>query len=154
MQIIYGTALTPYGDAFVAYGNGCLCALEFTECEGEGFHSALNRLKQHWPEAEILFDENIALRQYEGRLLVKGTPFQVKVWRALLNIPSGETATYSQIAAAIGAEHSVRAVATAIGKNPISYFIPCHRVIRKNGDIGGYRWGVEVKRKILNDEIK
>jgi AraC family transcriptional regulator of adaptative response/methylated-DNA-[protein]-cysteine methyltransferase len=78
-----------------------------------------------------------------------GGPFQIKVWEALLSIPSGEVTTYGDIASAIGNPKAVRAVGTAVGRNPISWLIPCHRVLRKSGDLGGYHWGTPVKRALL-----
>ncbi|MGA1181426.1 MAG: methylated-DNA--[protein]-cysteine S-methyltransferase, partial [Marivivens sp.] len=78
-----------------------------------------------------------------------GAPFQIKVWEALLAIPSGHVTTYSDIAGAIGHPKAVRAVGTAVGRNPISLLIPCHRALRKSGGLGGYHWGLPVKRAIL-----
>src|SRR5690606_9167522 len=81
-------------------------------------------------------------------LHVKGTNFQVAVWRALLNSGSGDTLSYSDIALQIQQPDSVRAVANAVGANPVAMLIPCHRVIRKSGALGGYRWGVQRKQAI------
>lgn len=86
---------------------------------------------------------------FDGRLDLRGTPFQLQVWHALLDIPFGGTRSYSDIAAAIGKPSAVRAVGSAIGANPILIRIPCHRVIGKNGGITGYRGGLEMKRKLL-----
>jgi AraC family transcriptional regulator of adaptative response/methylated-DNA-[protein]-cysteine methyltransferase len=83
------------------------------------------------------------------RALVKGTPFQVRVWRALLRVPSGTLVTYGNLAAAIGQPMAARAVGSAVGKNNLAYLIPCHRVIRKTGVIGDYRWGPSRKRAIV-----
>jgi len=85
-------------------------------------------------------------------LLLRGTNFQIKVWEALLRIPTGKLVSYDQIAAAIGQPKASRAVGTAIGSNRIGYVIPCHRVIQKVGGIGGYRWGTDRKRAILGWE--
>ena len=78
-----------------------------------------------------------------------GAPFQIKVWEALLAIPSGHVTTYSEIARAIGHPRAVRAVGTAVGRNPVSFLIPCHRALRKSGGLGGYHWGLPVKRAML-----
>lgn len=78
-----------------------------------------------------------------------GTPFQIRVWEALLTIPNGHVTTYSLIADKIGNPKAVRTVATAIGQNPIGFLVPCHRVLRKSGEIGGYHWGLPLKREIL-----
>ena len=85
----------------------------------------------------------------ETRLHLIGGPFQIKVWEALLQVPSGHVTTYSDIAAAIGRPKAVRAVGTAVGRNPISFLIPCHRALRKAGGLGGYHWGLGVKRAML-----
>lgn len=85
-------------------------------------------------------------------LILAGTPFQIKVWKKLLEIPKGITVGYEDMAIAIGEKKACRAVASAIGKNAISYIIPCHRVIRKNGALGGFRWGLEIKKRLLEME--
>jgi len=85
-------------------------------------------------------------------LYLKGTEFQLKVWKALLQIPTGSLSTYSKIATEIGCSKAQRAVGTAIGKNPILYIIPCHRVIAQNGKMGGFYWGVDKKIEFLNVE--
>lgn len=87
-------------------------------------------------------------------LYMEGTSFQKKVWNCLLQIPLGEQYTYTWVAEQVGTPKAVRAVGTAIGKNPISLWIPCHRVVRKNGEMGGYRWGADIKEKInLSEKI-
>ncbi len=86
------------------------------------------------------------------RLLLVGTEFQLKVWEIVLQIPSGQTSTYQKIAQEIGHPKSWRAVANALGQNKIAYFIPCHRVLRKDGQLGGYKWGVQTKLKLLESE--
>jgi O-6-methylguanine DNA methyltransferase len=85
-------------------------------------------------------------------LLLVGTEFQIKVWRALLNVPTATTISYEQLAIDLGVPSAVRAVASAVARNEISYFIPCHRVIHKSGDIGNYRWGASLKKKLLENE--
>jgi AraC family transcriptional regulator of adaptative response/methylated-DNA-[protein]-cysteine methyltransferase len=87
-------------------------------------------------------------------LHVKGTNFQLKVWRALLEIPAGSVTTYGTLAAVVGNPSASRAVGTAVGSNPVSYLIPCHRVIRASGELGGYAWGVERKKAMLWREMK
>ena len=84
-----------------------------------------------------------------ARLHLIGAPFQLKVWEALLHIPSGHVTTYSDLAAAVGHPRAVRAVGTAVGRNPISLLIPCHRALRSDGTLGGYAWGLQRKRKLL-----
>lgn len=86
---------------------------------------------------------------HKAPLFLIGAPFQIKVWEALLTIPSGHVTTYSEIAGSIGHPKAVRAVGTAVGRNPVSWLIPCHRALRKSGGLGGYHWGLPVKRALL-----
>jgi AraC family transcriptional regulator of adaptative response/methylated-DNA-[protein]-cysteine methyltransferase len=85
-------------------------------------------------------------------LYLKGTAFQIKVWEALLKIPTGKLSTYGKIATSVGYPKAQRATGTAIGKNPITYIIPCHRVIAQNGKMGGFYWGIDKKVDLLNAE--
>ena len=96
--------------------------------------------------------KNIFLENMPINISFKGSKLQTEVWTALLDIPIGETASYSDIAQVIGYPKAVRTVATAIGQNPIAWLIPCHRIIRKSGNLGGYRWGLKLKRTILSNE--
>ena len=114
-------------------------------------------LSGRWPKARFLDDAD-AIAPWvaaafagkgEARLHMIGAPFQVKVWEALLSIPSGQVTTYSELARAIGHPTAVRAVGTAVGRNPVSWLIPCHRALRKSGGLGGYHWGLPVKRAML-----
>ncbi|MEM8888411.1 MAG: methylated-DNA--[protein]-cysteine S-methyltransferase, partial [Bacteroidota bacterium] len=89
----------------------------------------------------------------ELSLLLQGTNFQLKVWEALLNVPRGQLTTYGDIAERIEKPKAVRAVGTAVGRNPIAYLIPCHRVIRKEGKLGEYRWGSGRKKAIIGWEM-
>lgn len=91
-------------------------------------------------------------RGFDGTLALSGTGFQRRVWTALTAIPAGQTRTYTEVARAVGAPAAVRAVASACGANPIAVLIPCHRVVRGDGSLGGYRWGVERKRALLDRE--
>ena len=150
------------GSILVAATDRGVCAL-FCGDEPEPL---LRDLERRFPQAELLGAdpafEALAARvigAVEGSgqgaalpLDLRGTAFQQRVWRALSAIPSGQTRTYAQVAAAIGAPSSSRAVAQACGANPVSVLIPCHRVIRKDGGISGYRWGVERKRALLARE--
>ncbi len=104
------------------------------------FHTiAINQIMAPWSKNDIAFH-------------IKGTDFQLKVWGELLNIFSGNTCSYKQIAEKIGHPAATRAVGTAVGQNPVSFLIPCHRVIRSDGSLGGYYWGTEVKKQILQHE--
>jgi len=132
-----------------------LCGLAFTGEFGRDW--AWQDMAGRWPDAT--FDEapgTIApwvdaafAGRGEAALHMIGAPFQIKVWEALLQIPSGHVTTYSDIAQAIGNPRAVRAVGTAVGRNPVSFLIPCHRALRKSGALGGYHWGLPVKRAIL-----
>jgi AraC family transcriptional regulator of adaptative response/methylated-DNA-[protein]-cysteine methyltransferase len=97
--------------------------------------------------AKLIFEKGA-----KPELYLEGTEFQKKVWEALIEIPANSTTTYALIAEKIGKPKAVRAVGTAVGANPIAYLVPCHRVIRTDGTLGGYRWGLDVKMKILEFE--
>lgn len=96
-----------------------------------------------------LLEELKELNQESLNFEFSGTDFQVKVWQATLNIPAGKTLTYQELAQKIGNPKAFRAVANALGQNKIAYFIPCHRVVRKNGELGGYKWGIDIKKALL-----
>src|SRR5206468_922011 len=121
-------------------------------------------LRAEWPNARVQRDDGVArdvvAKVFEGsgssrqastalRALVRGTAFQLRVWRALLQVPPGSLITYGQLAAAIGRPTAARAVGTAVGQNPLAYLIPCHRVIRSTGLLGDYRWG-QVRKRAIN----
>lgn len=115
---------------------------------------ALERTQKRW--RGYTFTENndtpaIDLAQPPA-LALRGTPFQRAIWQALLGIPRGETRTYREIASAIGKPRATRAVGSAVGANPIAVIIPCHRVIRADGALGGYAWGVDAKIRLLQSE--
>ena len=158
LTIRYGVHESPFGAAVVAITSRGICGLHFVNSSSDG----IERLRRDWPDAGLCRDaaattpvaERIfrPLSSPRGRalaLLVKGTNFQVKVWRALLELPLGSLATYGEVAARIGAPGSARAVGTAVGANRIAWLIPCHRVIRESGAAGGYRWGEERKAAML-----
>jgi AraC family transcriptional regulator of adaptative response/methylated-DNA-[protein]-cysteine methyltransferase len=120
----------------------------------------MEEIRRDWPEATIHTDHTLA-RKLVGSifkqsdtpaLLIRGTPFQLSVWRALLDIPEGKTTSYGELAASIRRPKASRAVGTAVGANRIAWLIPCHRVLRADGSIGGYRWGVDRKRAMLERE--
>ncbi|WP_138468160.1 bifunctional helix-turn-helix domain-containing protein/methylated-DNA--[protein]-cysteine S-methyltransferase [Poseidonocella sp. HB161398] len=145
---------TPFGEALAMATDRGLCGLGFTGDGGR--EAAFADLAARWPEARFAEEPErvgaLAQAAFSGRrtpLHLIGAPFQIKVWEALLQIPSGHVSTYSYIARAIGHPKAVRAVGTACGRNPVGLFIPCHRALRKSGGLGGYHWGLEVKRAIL-----
>ena len=160
--IRFATVATPLGWALVAAtGRGiCMTAL------AEDRDSLVDALKERFPAA-VIVSADAELKDWADRIVgfitapartldlpldIRGTAFQARVWRALRKIPLGKTATYSEIAAAIGQPRAVRAVAQACAANKLALVVPCHRVIRRDGDLGGYRWGVERKRALLARE--
>ncbi|MEO1404379.1 MAG: methylated-DNA--[protein]-cysteine S-methyltransferase [Cyanobacteria bacterium J06635_1] len=163
LTIVYGYHETPYGEAFIAMTVRGVCKLYFTEVESR--LDPLKDLRQEWPHAEIVEDntqtaqvvERLFSRQFSAMtplsLWVRGTNFQINVWKALLNIQPGEVTSYGEIAKAIGKPTAARAVGTAIGSNPVGLIIPCHRVIRQTGELGGYRWGEPRKHAMLVREM-
>ncbi len=163
LVIRYGIHNTPFGQALIATTSRGVCNLHFTEATSP--ISAKEILKQSWPKAEIsneakatqplcdaIFSTTTSKDKKSLTLLIKGTNFQIQVWRALLQLPFGSLTTYKTIANMIDRPTATRAVGTAIGKNPIGYLIPCHRVIRSSGELGGYLWGLDRKLTILGWE--
>jgi len=160
--IRFVTVATPLGWALVAAtGRGiCMTAL------GDDRDSLAATLRQRFPRAELVA-EDAGLKEWADRIVrfitapeqnldlpldIRGTAFQARVWRALQKIPLGKTASYTEIAARLGQPKAVRAVAQACAANKLALVVPCHRVIRSDGELGGYRWGLERKRALLARE--
>jgi AraC family transcriptional regulator of adaptative response/methylated-DNA-[protein]-cysteine methyltransferase len=149
LQINYSFAETPFGNIIVASTAKGICHLAFADDE----KAALHELQLQFPKAKFhqvvdTIQQNalfIFTQDWKDlskiKLHLKGTPFQIKVWEALLKIPMGDVSTYSGIANTINNPNASRAVGTAIGDNPVAFLIPCHRVIRSTGDFGQYHWG-------------
>lgn len=168
LQIRYGIHETPFGACLIATTERGICNLHFLASDDQAV--AAQALQTEWPEADIRADQQgtgelreLIAQYWHSRtfspthrsplvLHVKGTNFQIQVWQALLNIPFGELTTYQGVATAIGKPTAARAIGNAIGRNPVGYLIPCHRVIRGSGEIGGYRWGWERKTVLLGWE--
>jgi AraC family transcriptional regulator of adaptative response/methylated-DNA-[protein]-cysteine methyltransferase len=166
LTIDYGIHPTPFGPALIATTHRGICALRFLP--SPAIANATAELHTDWPQAQLIPNQAktqaISDRLFPSSLLsppsspppltlhLKGTNFQIQVWRALLAIPPGHLTTYQTIAKAIKRPTATRAVGNAIGKNPIAYLIPCHRVIRETGNLGGYRWGLERKAAIVGWE--
>lgn len=156
LTILWGWFESPFGPALVMGTELGLCGMGFAAEQGEA--AVMQDLTRRWPKARFVEDP-MALRPWaqaafgategETPLYLIGAPFQIKVWEALLTIPSGHVTTYSDVARVIGSPAAVRAVGTAVGRNPISFLIPCHRALRKSGGLGGYHWGLPVKRAML-----
>lgn len=159
LTIGYGACDSPFGPAFIAATARGICRLAFV-----GIEQGRAALAHAWPAARLRPErERIAVlgRTMFGvatatgeplHLLVRGTNFQAQVWRALLAIPPGRLATYGELARALGRSRASRAVAGAVAANPIGYLIPCHRVIRASGEVGGYAWGPVRKRALIAHE--
>ncbi len=154
MVISYGWFDTPFGEALAMATPRGMCGLAFTSETSRD--AAMADLTARWPAAtfreapdHVAPHVEAALGGGRAKLHLIGAPFQIKVWEALLSIPSGKVTTYSDIASAVGNPKAVRAVGTAVGRNPVSWLIPCHRVLRKSGELGGYHWGLPVKRALL-----
>ena len=162
LTIGWGWFDSPFGAALVMGTEKGICGIGFAD--DTGADATMQDLTARWPKARFVADPAMlrpwALQAFGAGvgagvaaettpLYLIGAPFQIKVWEALLQIPSGHVTTYSEIARAIGHPAAVRAVGTAVGRNPISLFIPCHRALRKSGALGGYHWGLPVKRAIL-----
>ena len=155
VTIRHGIARTPFGSAFLAETPRGLCRLVFVDDEGDA--TELEALRVLSPRAEFVRDDARAAALVETiwghrtatfPLAVTGTNFQVQVWRALLELEPGETVTYGALARKLGKPDAARAVGTAVGANPIAWVIPCHRVLRAGGILGGYRWGPARKQMI------
>ncbi|WP_391481136.1 bifunctional helix-turn-helix domain-containing protein/methylated-DNA--[protein]-cysteine S-methyltransferase [Nereida sp. NH-UV-3] len=155
LTIHFGWFATPFGQALAMGTDRGLCGLAFSDdC---GADPAWRDMSGRWPHAHFV-ENPTALEKWVSAALnqsgdtslhLMGAPFQIKVWEALLTIPSGHVTTYSEIAHAVGNPKAVRAVGTAVGRNPVSWLIPCHRALRKSGGLGGYHWGLPVKRAML-----
>jgi AraC family transcriptional regulator of adaptative response/methylated-DNA-[protein]-cysteine methyltransferase len=162
VQMSYGFSATPFGTALLASTSRGLSHLAFIEPDGEA--AALEELSALWPNASQHRDDgqaaglarriwDTAVDASEGggrlQLAVRGTNFQIKVWRALLELGSAGPTTYAAVARATGVRGGAQAVGNAVGANPVAWLIPCHNVMRKDGRLGGYRWGAERKRAML-----
>lgn len=161
LVIRYGFADTPFGGALVALTARGICKLVFVEPERVA--QIVTELAAEWPRAELREAHDEAQQLLAGMFLrdrpaplslwVRGTNFQVSVWRALLRIPPGQVVSYTDVARAIGRPKASRAVGSAVGHNSVAFLIPCHRVIQQNGTLGGYRWGPERKQAMQAWEV-
>ena len=154
LEIRWGWFDSPFGPALVMATDKGICGMGFAD--EMGAEAALEDLVSRWPKATYVEDPTAirplviaALGGDPTSLHLIGAPFQIKVWEALMRVPSGHVTTYSEIAGAVGLPRAVRAVGTAVGRNPVSFLIPCHRALRRDGGLGGYHWGLPVKRAIL-----
>ena len=156
-ELDYGYVQTQAGKALIILYDDYLIALAFI---GEQSQSAVFDEMAHWVRPARLVESADKIKNFMNEteatknapLLLIGTLFQHKVWQALLSIPQGRQASYKDIAKDIHNHKASRAVGSAIGRNPISWHVPCHRVIRSDGDLGGYRWGLSVKKRLRHFE--
>jgi AraC family transcriptional regulator of adaptative response/methylated-DNA-[protein]-cysteine methyltransferase len=165
VKLEYGFHQTPFGRAVIAMAKDGLTDLKFVDEEDES--KAVHELEKKWPAADITENRSATgkiarwifgglERSAEGspiKLWLRGTNFQIKVWQALLRIPEGTIVSYSDVARSIGRPEAVRAAANAVGSNPIAWLIPCHRVLRSSGAIGGYGGGIARKKIMLAREL-
>jgi AraC family transcriptional regulator of adaptative response/methylated-DNA-[protein]-cysteine methyltransferase len=163
LTMTYGYHPCPFGMALVMLAPRGLAGLALADAGKE--RAALNDMKARWPKAKYvedfaataatarrIFDAALWKPERPLRVVLIGTDFEVRVWEKLLTIPVGKLTTYSDIAAKTGSPKAARAVGAAVGKNPISFVVPCHRVVGKNGDVTGYHWGLTRKRAMLGWE--
>lgn len=160
LDIEYGFHSTPLGSVLVAQTRRGLCLLSFVEANGP--EAELARLQRLYPRAHLLEAPAAtapSVRRIFGTgdekrisLTVAGTNLQVQVWRALLRIPAGTVISYQELARQVDRPRAVRAVASAVAANPVNFLIPCHRVLRADGELGGFRGGPELKARLLTGE--
>lgn len=159
LTLYWGWFESPFGPSLIMATDKGICGIGFAA--EAGAEATMSDLMGRWPKATFVEDP-VMLRPWAlaafgaandrletAPLFLIGAPFQIKVWEALLAIPTGHVTTYSEIAQAVGNPKAVRAVGTAVGRNPVSWLIPCHRAMRKSGGLGGYHWGLPVKRAML-----
>jgi AraC family transcriptional regulator of adaptative response/methylated-DNA-[protein]-cysteine methyltransferase len=163
LSIAYGLHPSPFGTALVFATERGLCGLAFADRGEEA--AALNDMRKRWPNARLVedqartlpyarrvFDPALWREDQPLRVVLIGTDFEIRVWDTLLSIPFGATSSYSRVAQRIGRPKAARAVGAAVGKNPISFVVPCHRVMGSSGALTGYHWGLTRKRAILGWE--
>jgi AraC family transcriptional regulator of adaptative response/methylated-DNA-[protein]-cysteine methyltransferase len=163
LTLAYGFHPSPFGDALVIATARGLAGLAFADPDEKA--GALDDMQRRWPGAQFredperttglaqrIFDPELWKPDRPLRVVMIGTDFEVRVWETLLKIPMGRLTTYSDIAAKIDAPKAARAVGAAVGKNPLAFVVPCHRVVGKGGDLTGYHWGLTRKRAILGWE--
>ena len=157
-KISYQFKTSSFGETLIMSNEMGLCGLAF--CDHFGKDTVLADMKARWPKASYEKDTIFSDKEFKSildqtkrvELCLIGSKLQIHVWKALLKIPPGKVTSYTTLAKHIGKPKAVRTVATAIGKNPLCWLIPCHRVLRANGDLGGYHWGLNIKKNMLTYE--
>ncbi|HUL92924.1 MAG TPA: bifunctional helix-turn-helix domain-containing protein/methylated-DNA--[protein]-cysteine S-methyltransferase [Burkholderiales bacterium] len=161
VAIRYGFHATPFGPCLLATTVRGICRLAFVGPDGN--EAEVEKLRRNWPRAQLAHDQDATEELVSSifdptnrgkplHLWVRGSNFQIKVWEALLRIAPGQLASYEHVARAVDRPRASRAVGAAVGANPVAVLIPCHRVIRKAGDFGDYRWGLARKRALVGRE--
>ena len=166
LEMAYGFHASPFGEALLIATDRGLAGLAFVdEDKGQTQQEALADMAQRWPKARFvpapertavfaqqIFKSSPSSRERPIRLVMIGTDFEVRVWETLLKIPMGRAVSYNDIARHLGQPTASRAVGSAVGRNPISFVVPCHRVLRGDGSLGGYHWGLTRKRALIGWE--
>ncbi len=165
LRVEYGVHQTPFGSCLIGVTERGVCWLSFLHAD-ENPRREIELMKLHWHNSTFHHDQELTVgfveRIFYGaktggseklHVFVKGTNFQVKVWEALLKIPMGDVTTYGNIGTSIQSPNALQAVGSAVGSNHVAYLIPCHRVIRKDGIIGEYRWNSTRKKSIIGWEM-
>ena len=165
IRVEYGIHPTPFGNCLIGVTERGICWLSFLQADADPGRD-IDEMKLHWHNSIFHQDQLLTLGYVQKvfnnltgatnqklHVLVKGTNFQLKVWEALLKIPVGDVTTYQNIASAIGSPKSMQAVGSAVGANHIAYLVPCHRVIRKDGILGEYRWSAIRKKSLIGWEM-
>ncbi len=159
-KIHYAEYDSPFGTIVIGSANGAVCYIGLDKIEdaesilSKRFKSSsINYKRDEFQKLAAKFLNEVHTKQIKTLpLLLYGTSFQISVWKALLEIPLAQLVSYSDIAEIVGKPKGTRAIGTAVGCNPITYLVPCHRVLRRNGTLGSYFWGLEKKREILQLE--
>ena len=159
VRLVYGVHDTPFGKCLVGVCEEGICHMSFFLSDPE---SHVEKFREIWQNprnrrddeetAEVLRNLLFPPEKRPPEILLLGTRFQLRVWEKLLEVREGETLSYSDLAESIGEPAAVRAVSNAVAGNPVAYLVPCHRIIGKAGDLHGYRWGLDIKRAILEYE--
>ncbi len=162
-RIFYGYHPTPFGLCFIAVAEKGICRLHFIDEDNK--RDEYDIFKKQWHLAQLVHDpaytqkivHRIFAKEFTAddpmKIVMKGTNFQLKVWEGLLKVPYGSVATFSQLSHLIDEPDSVRSVATAVGRNPVPFLIPCHRIISQDGTMGAYHWGRVRKKLLLGSEL-
>ena len=160
VNVSYGYGPTPFGQALLAWTDKGVCFLGFSLEQGKDY--VWTHLIQQWPDANLAEDTLVAQQKLAGifdtsqkkelKVWLRGSPFQLRIWEALLELPAGIHCTYGQLAMHIGKAGASQATGSAVGRNPVSWLIPCHRVINSLGTLGGYRWGLHTKQAMIGYE--